>query len=145
MPLPTFEDAQTAVHAETASPLELFIYDNAPSGVAEEQHFRRSLTNLIAHLTNARRPDDGELADDVWCESLWPDESRFTDEKLFELSRRGPIRLSCRAMIGGWATADLDIGSPPHGMRVSNVTRGQVRRLCASLNLPLKEPNNATT
>lgn len=45
--LPTYKAAAQAVLTETATPLDVFIYEEQPCAVHEEE-FRQNLTNLVA-------------------------------------------------------------------------------------------------
>lgn len=45
--LPTHEEATERVVTNSASPLDIFVYENEPAGIDESEKFRTELQNLL--------------------------------------------------------------------------------------------------
>jgi hypothetical protein len=77
--LPTWDECEAAIKAETATPLQEFICNNEPAGENDEQEWRKG---LAAALT-AVREECAQIAENLQPSPPWPSE---------EVSWRSPIQ-----------------------------------------------------
>ena len=84
--IPKWEDAAEAVKSETASPLDLFVYNNEPAGNPQDVEFRNQLQALLEYVSGLT-----PRALDVACSECGKVYSHYTGCSLaIELLRATP-------------------------------------------------------
>jgi uncharacterized membrane protein YgaE (UPF0421/DUF939 family) len=54
MKIPTFEEAEMAIQAKTANPLEVVIYNYTPAGEVDEEQFRKEIAELVQWVEKSK-------------------------------------------------------------------------------------------
>jgi predicted glycosyltransferase len=48
--IPTYEEAKERVESGKADPLDIFIVENEPAGIKQEEKFRKELQELVDYI-----------------------------------------------------------------------------------------------